>query len=287
MDDYLAARAATGRGRAPARRSQRPLAHPGDQTPFGDGCSRVRDRRPVGERETFRSAILESGLEELSRALSQGIARETSARPCRRCCGVVNDHAAKPVWRLPCAAGAMPMFGRRGVLQRPPPRTRQCILVQMGATREGQKELIAITGRESEPRGASCCWRWGAASRWSGDGGLGFWGAVRIPEDSTMNVPSCRCSPRRRRCCTTSDVDDVQRRPGVTFRPRFTRSFRRRHDRDVADHEFPAEHWIHIRSSRRRHRPAPHAQDEGRGQPPGVRRWCSSWRWPRRRPGER
>ena len=31
VDDYLAARAATdGRGRAPARRSQRPLAHPGD-----------------------------------------------------------------------------------------------------------------------------------------------------------------------------------------------------------------------------------------------------------------
>ena len=64
---------------------------------------------------------------------------------------------------------------------------RQCILVLMGATREGKKELIAITDgyRESEQS-----WREllldvrarGLAidpELAVGDGGLGFWGAVR------------------------------------------------------------------------------------------------------------
>ena len=62
VDDYLAARAATmdaaGRrrvvrnGHLPTRAIQTPLGDVRVQQP------RVRDRRPVGERETFRSAIL-------------------------------------------------------------------------------------------------------------------------------------------------------------------------------------------------------------------------------------
>ena len=64
---------------------------------------------------------------------------------------------------------------------------RQCILVLIGATREGTKELIAITDgyRESEQswrellldvrdRGLTI-----DPDLAIGDGGLGFWGAVR------------------------------------------------------------------------------------------------------------
>ena len=213
VDDYLAARAATvdaaGRrrvvrnGHLPTRAIQTPLGDVRVQQP------RVRDRRPVGERETFRSAILPpylrktTSLEELYGSISRASARETSALAgavgARRA-GVVgdDDHAAQGGVGagLPRVVAAVPRrpalclcLGRRGVLQRPPRGHGQQAAVHFGADgchaggEEGADRDHRWLPRERTVVARAAAGRARAASRSTRNspsaGGLGFWGAVR------------------------------------------------------------------------------------------------------------
>ena len=157
---------------------------------------------------------------------------------------------------------------------------RQCILVLMGATAGGQKELIAISDGYRE-----------SAQSWkellldvktrgldvdpklaTGDGALGFWKALREAWPAT----------REQRCCvhkTANVLDKLPKRlqPGAKERLHniwmsdtrehaneafdlFLKTYQAKYpkaceclakDRDVilTFYDFPAEHWIHIRTT--------------------------------------
>ena len=182
LDDYLAGRATTvdaaGRryvvrnGHLPSRAIQTPLGDVQVQQP------RVRDRRPADEQETFRSAILPPYLRKTPslealypwlylkgistgdfgdalQALLGSDARGLSATTITR---------LKAVWEQEYQDWSKRSLAHRGyayvwadgvyfnVRLEDTDNKRQCILVLMGATREGTKELIAITDgyRESE-----------------------------------------------------------------------------------------------------------------------------------------
>jgi transposase-like protein len=157
---------------------------------------------------------------------------------------------------------------------------KQCILVLMGATPEGKKELIAITDgyRESDQS-----WRellLSAKSRGldlapqlaTGDGALGFWAALRKVYPAT----------REQRCWFHKTANVLNKLP-KTIQPKakamlhdiwmaetkqaaerafdlFLETFRAKYpgaatclekDRDVllTFYDFPAEHWRHIRTT--------------------------------------
>ena len=182
VDDYLAGRATTvdaaGRryvvrnGHLPPRAIQTPLGDVQVQQP------RVRDHRPADEQETFRSAILPPYLRKTPslealypwlylkgistgdfgdalQALLGSDARGLSATTITR---------LKAVWEQEYQDWSKRSLAHRGyayvwadgvyfnVRLEDTDNKRQCILVLMGATREGTKELIAITDgyRESE-----------------------------------------------------------------------------------------------------------------------------------------
>ena len=157
---------------------------------------------------------------------------------------------------------------------------RQCILVLMGATRDGTKELIAITDgyRESEQswrellldvrhRGLTI-----DPELAIGDGGLGFWGAVRkvFPQTreqrcwvhKTANVliklPT-GVQPKAK--AMLYDIWMAETQPAAdrafdlflaTFAAKFPAATTcLAKDRDVllTFYAFPAEHWIHIRTT--------------------------------------
>ena len=197
----------SGNGHLPKRALQTPLGDITVQQP------RVRDRRPDDERETFRSAILPpylrktpslealypwlylkglstgdfgEALQALLGADAQGLSATTITR-------------LKTVWEQEYHGWSKrALAGRRDVYVwadgvyfnvrlEDTDNKQQCILVLIGATREGTKELIAITDgyRESEQswrellldvrdRGLTI-----DPDLAIGDGGLGFWGAVR------------------------------------------------------------------------------------------------------------
>ena len=157
---------------------------------------------------------------------------------------------------------------------------RQCIVVLMGATAGGQKELIAISDGYRE-----------SAQSWkellldvktrgldvdpklaTGDGALGFWKALREVWPAT----------REQRCCvhkTANVLDKLPKRlqPGAKERLHniwmsdtrehaneafdlFLKTYQAKYpkaceclakDRDVilTFYDFPAEHWIHIRTT--------------------------------------
>ena len=157
---------------------------------------------------------------------------------------------------------------------------RQCILVLMGATADGQKELIAIADgyRESEQswkellldvkaRGLEI-----EPSLAIGDGALGFWKAVRQVWDTT----------REQRCWVhkTANVLDKMPKGGqpkakgmlheiylaesreaatkaldlfvATYEAKYPKATEcLSKDRDVllTFYDFPAEHWLHIRTT--------------------------------------
>ena len=215
--DYVAAREAVVD--APGHRRvvrngylpERPI-----QTPLGDirvQQPRVRDRRPVEERETFRSAILPpylrrtASLEALYPWLylkgvstgDFGEALQALLGPEARGLSPTTITRLKTVWEQEYATWAKRSLADRryiyvwadgvyfNVRLEDTDNKRQCILVLMGATRDGKKELIAITDgyRESEQswrellldvqdRGLTI-----DPQLATGDGGLGFWAAVR------------------------------------------------------------------------------------------------------------
>ncbi len=161
-----------------------------------------------------------------------------------------------------------------------PDNNRQCILVLMGATADGRKELIAITDgyRESadswrqlllEAKGRGLTTSPKVAT---GDGALGFWAALREVYPAT----------REQRCWVhkTANVLDkmpkslhekaktmVQaiwmaetRREALKAFDLFVQSFEAKYpkateclvkDREVllTFYDFPAEHWIHLRTT--------------------------------------
>ncbi len=161
-----------------------------------------------------------------------------------------------------------------------PGNTRQCILVLMGATETGQKELIAIADgyRESEQswtellndckaRGLSIAPKLGI-----GDGALGFWAALIKAYSET----------RHQRCWVHKEANILNKRPKAiqakarkmiqeiwmaetkaaaeTALELFVTTFKAKYpkaaecltkDRDVllSFYDFPAEHWASIRTT--------------------------------------
>ena len=161
-----------------------------------------------------------------------------------------------------------------------PDNNRQCILVLMGATADGKKELIAITDgyREStdswrelllevQQRGLTA-----SPKVATGDGALGFWGALREIYPGT----------REQRCWVHKTANVLDKMPksiqakaksmlhdiwmAETFKEAskafdlFVKTYRAKYakaveclekDREVllTFYDFPAEHWIHLRTT--------------------------------------
>ena len=157
---------------------------------------------------------------------------------------------------------------------------RQCILVLMGATPEGKKELIAVVDghRESEQSWSSLlmdCKSRGLLidpKLATGDGALGFWAALRKVYPATREQ---RCWVHK----TANVLDKLPRRLQgeakdklhqiwmaksradaerafdlciATYEAKYPKAAEcLAKDREVllAFYDFPAEHWIHIRTS--------------------------------------
>ena len=157
---------------------------------------------------------------------------------------------------------------------------RQCILVLMGATAEGKKELIAVADgyRESEQswkellldvkaRGLEI-----EPNLAIGDGALGFWKAMRQVWDTTKEQ---RCwvhkmanildklprggQPKAKAAlheiygsATKSEAEAAFDLFVKTYRakyPKATECLEKDKGALLAFYEFPAEHWVHIRST--------------------------------------
>ena len=157
---------------------------------------------------------------------------------------------------------------------------RQCILVLMGATAEGKKELIAVADgyRESEQSWRQLlldCKQRGLTidpKLATGDGALGFWKALRQVYPTTRTQ---RCwvhktanvldkLPKRVQPKAKQMLHNIWMAPTRTdgetafdafiemFEPKYPRAVEcLTKDRDVllTFYDFPAEHWMHIRTT--------------------------------------
>jgi putative transposase len=264
---------------------------------------RVHDRRPPGQREKFTPAVLPpylrrtKSLEELIpwlylKGISTGDFAEAlqailgpdapnlSATTVTRLKAIwEEDHRA---WSKRSLAGKHYVYvWADGVhfnirLE----EGRQCILVLLGATAEGKKELIAITDgyRESEQswkellldvkaRGLE-----GEPHLAIGDGALGFWKAMRQVWDTTKEQ---RCwvhkmanvldkLPKGSQPKAKRMLHDIYQAEGKADAEKafdlFVETYRAKYpqateclvkDREVllTFYAFPAEHWIHIRTT--------------------------------------
>lgn len=161
-----------------------------------------------------------------------------------------------------------------------PGNNKQCILVLMGATEDGRKELVAIAEgyREStqswrellldiKNRGLSQ-----AAKLATGDGALGFWAALRevypaTPEQrcwvhktgNVLNKMPKSIQPKAKSMLHDIWMAETRKRAQQAF-DLFITTFKAKYakaveclakDRDVllAFYDFPAEHWIHLRTT--------------------------------------
>jgi putative transposase len=161
-----------------------------------------------------------------------------------------------------------------------PEKQRQCILVLMGATPEGKKELIAVQGgyRESEQswmellldlkhRGLQQ-----EPELAIGDGALGFWAALRKVFPKTkeqrcwvhktaniLNGVPKSVQPRMKRSLhaiweaeAKADAEKAMEHFKEKFEAKYPSAWERlEKDREVllAFYDFPAEHWRHIRTT--------------------------------------
>jgi len=157
---------------------------------------------------------------------------------------------------------------------------RQCILVLMGATADGKKELIAITDgyRESEQSWKELlldCKSRGLEIEPSlaiGDGALGFWAAMRKVWHTTKEQ---RCwvhktanvldkMPKSSQPKAKGMLHEIylaeSREQAVKAFDLFVKTYKAKYpqateclskDRDVllSFYDFPAEHWVHIRTT--------------------------------------
>ena len=161
-----------------------------------------------------------------------------------------------------------------------PENRRQCILVLMGATPDGKKELIAVQDgyRESQQswsellldlkqRGLEK-----APELAIGDGALGFWAALRKVFPNTReqrcwvhktanilnNIPK-PVQPRVKKALHEiweAETKDAAQKAMEQFKEKYAAKYptaweRLEKDRDVllSFYDFPAEHWRHIRTT--------------------------------------
>jgi len=264
---------------------------------------RVRDRRPADQREAFTSAILPPYLRK-TRSLEgllpwlylKGVSTGDFAEALQAILGpdapglsATTITRLKAAWEDEFAAWSKrSLAGKRYVyvwadgvhfnirLE----GGRQCILVLMGATAEGKKELIAVADgyRESEQSWKELlldCKARGLEVEPSlaiGDGALGFWKAMRQEWDTTKEQ---RCwvhktanvldklpkgsQPKAKRMLHEIYLAETKVAAGKAF-DLFVKTYEAKYpkateclvkDRDVllAFYDFPAEHWIHIRTT--------------------------------------
>ena len=157
---------------------------------------------------------------------------------------------------------------------------RQCILVLMGATPEGKKELIAVADgyRESEQSWRQLlldCKQRGLKvdpKLATGDGALGFWKALRQVYPTTrtqrcwvhktanvLDKMPKRIQPKAKEmlheiwmAASRADAESGFDAFVEMFEPKYPKAVEcLRKDRDVllTFYDFPAEHWIHIRTT--------------------------------------
>lgn len=279
------------------------------QTPLGDvpvKQPRVRDRRPADERETFQSSILPpylrktKALEDLLPWLYlKGISTNDFSEALAALLGPdAPGLSASTITRM--KAGwedeykdwqGRSLAGKRfvylwadgiyfNVRLEDPGNSRQCILVLMGATAEGKKELIAVADgyRESEQSWLELLLAVRSQGvtvdpkTATGDGALGFWKALaqvypttraqRCWVHKTANV--LNKMPKSVQAKAKSMIHEIwmaeTKADAIKALDLFEETFRAKYesavscltsDREVllAFYDFPAEHWIHLRTT--------------------------------------
>jgi putative transposase len=287
-------------GHLPARTIHTPLGEVPVQQP------RVRDRRSPAERETFHSSILPpylrktKSLEELLpwlylKGVSTGEFSEALAAllgPEAPGLSATTITRLKAVWQEELASWqSRTLAGKRyvyvwadgiyfNVRLEEPGNARQCILVLLGATAEGKKELLAVTDgyRESEQswlellldlrsRGLAI-----DPELATGDGALGFWKALakvfqktrhqRCWVHKTANV--LNKLPKSVQGKAKSMLHEIWMAPTRAEAEKafgqFVETWRAKYPAAVscleadrrellAFYAFPAEHWIHLRTT--------------------------------------
>ena len=279
------------------------------QTPLGEvpvRQPRVRDRRPAATRETFRSAILPpylrktKSLEDLLpwlylKGISTGDFSEALAAllgPDAPGVSASTITRLKTVWEHELATWQGRSLADRqyvylwadgvhfNVRLEDTANARQCILVLMGATADGRKELIAISDgyRESEQswrellldvqaRGLTA-----APAVATGDGALGFWAALAKVFPSTrpqrcwvhktanvLNKLPKSVQPKATQALHAIWMAETRAAAHRAFR-QFVETFGAKYPGAVAClekdrealltfYDFPAEHWRHLRTS--------------------------------------
>jgi putative transposase len=287
-------------GHLPARKLQTPLGEVPVEQP------RVRDRRSAAEREQFHSSILPpylrktKSLEELLpwlylKGVSTGDFGEALAAllgPEAPGLSATTVTRLKAGWEEEYKSWqARSLTGKRyvylwadgvyfNIRLEDPGNARQCILVLMGATAEGNKELLAVADgyRESEQSWHEVLLDLRARGLLldpelaTGDGSLGFWKAL----------PKVYGKTRRQRCWVHKTANVLNKMPkSVQGKAKsmlhdiwmaatradaekafdlFTDAFRSKYAAAVAClqadrvdllafYDFPAEHWLHLRTS--------------------------------------
>jgi len=315
-------------GHLPARTIQTPLGDVPVQQP------RVRDQRSAGEREAFVSSILPPYLrktkaveellpwlylkgvstgdfsEALAALLGPNAAGLSPSTIVRLKAGWEEEYKA---WQGRSLAGQRYVYlWADGVYfnirLEDPGNARQCILVLMGATADGGKELLAVADgyRESEQswhellldlrsRGLRT-----DPELATGDGSLGFWKALaklypktraqRCWVHKTANV--LNKMPKSVQAKAKSMLHDIwmaaTRAEAERAFDLFVETFRLKYESAVAClevdraallafYDFPAEHWIHLKRPTRSSPPSPPCGCARRSRRAPGRR---AWPWP-------
>lgn len=298
--DDVGRRQVVRNGHLPERTIQTPIGALRVQQP------RVRDRRPAGERETFRSSLLPpylrktKSLDELIPWLYlKGVSTGDFSEALQALLGpdapglsASTITRLKNVWEREWKDWEQRSLSDRryvyvwadgvyfNVRLEDSANKRQCILVLMGATAEGKKELIAVADgyRESEQswtellldlkkRGLSI-----APELAVGDGALGFWKAMTKVFPSTR-AQRCWCHktanvlnkmPKSIQAKAKSMLHDIwmaeTRKDAEQAFDLFVEVFEAKYDAAVkclvkdreallAFYDFPAEHWTHLRTT--------------------------------------
>src|SRR3954447_8031099 len=264
---------------------------------------RVRDRRPAGQREAFTSAILPPylrktrSLEELLPWLYlKGVSTGDFSEALQALLGPdAPGLSATTVTRLKATwEGEYEAWGKRSLAGKHYvyvwadgvhfnirlEQDRQCILVLIGATAEGRKELIAVADgyRESEQSWKELlldCQARGLTIEPSlaiGDGALGFWKAIaqvwpstkaqRCWVHKTSNVLDQlpKGAQPKAKAALHAIYDAAGREAAEKAFDLFVATYEAKYpkaaaclskDREalLAFYDFPAEHWRHIRTT--------------------------------------
>jgi len=264
---------------------------------------RVQDRRPPEQREKFRSAILPpylrktKSIEELVpwlylKGVSTGDFAEALAAilgPQARGLSAATITRLKAGWAEEYGAWSKrSLAGKHYVYVRADgvhfnirlEEDRQCILVLMGATADGQKELIALSDgfRESEQSWKALlldCQARGmtiAPTLAVGDGALGFWKALRQVFPATKEQ---RCwvhktanvldkLPKAQQPKAKAMLHDIWQAETkaaaekafdlfvATYEAKYAKAvgcLAKDREELLAFYDFPAQHWIHLRTT--------------------------------------